>query len=71
MGITVGGITVKARISEMELAEARRKTLFILYRTERGYRKPGYFGNQTGFGFRILFAIATGVAGWLFVMGMM
>jgi hypothetical protein len=54
-----------------DLVEARRKTLFILYRTERGYRKPGYFGNQTAFGFRIIFAIATGVAGLLFVMGMM
>ena len=53
-----------------DLVEARRKTLFILYRTERGYRKPGYSGYQASFGLRILFAIATGVAGWFFVMRM-
>ena len=54
-----------------DLVEARRKTLFILYRTERGYRKPGYFGSQTAFGLRILFAIATGAACWLFVMSLL
>ncbi len=64
-------MAVKSRISEIELAEARRKTLFILYRTEQSYRKPGYFGGQTGFGLRVLFAIATGAAGWLFVMSML
>lgn len=53
-----------------ELVEARRKTLFILYRTEANRRKPGYIGSQTGFGLRILFAIVAGAAAWLFVMSM-
>ena len=54
-----------------DLVEARRKTLFILYRTEQDYRKPGYSGYQASFGLRILFAIGTGVAGWLFVMSLL
>jgi|GEM_PF-2859336 hypothetical protein len=57
-------------VSEVELAEARRKTLFILYKSERNFGKPRYFGTQMTFGVRILFAIGFGLVGWFFMLGL-